>query len=113
MAGNIFQHFPAVMFWQINAVDNRYKMMETVASHLNLEIIRLNGKSILSVFKQSEFTLFVPQILHKLLLWNTLGKSAYSQEYLAKFGGKQSELWATGTYPGRLWRDKRPKHKEG
>ena len=34
-----------------------------------------------------------PQILHKLLLWNTLGRSAYSQEHsativYAKFGGQ-------------------------
>ena len=38
-------------------------------------------------------TMFAPQILHKLLLWNTLGRSAYSQEHsativYAKFGGQ-------------------------
>ena len=45
-----------------------------------------------SIFQLSIMHSVYPQILHKLLLWNTLGRSAYSQEHsatigYAKFGG--------------------------
>ena len=57
-----------------------------------------NGERILlplnSLFSNSpQYTLFAPQILHKLLFSNALGDTAYSQEHLktmvyAKFGGQ-------------------------
>ena len=62
------------------------------------EILPLTRKNKITVMNctiwiHTGITGFSPQILHKLLLWNTRGRSAYSQEHsvtivYAKFGGQ-------------------------
>ena len=54
-----------------------------------------------SIFQLPIMKSVCPQVLHKLLLWNTLGNMQTSQEHFptiayAKFGGKQSALWGIG-----------------
>ena len=50
---------------------------------------------------------FCPQILHKLLLRNTLGRSAYSQEHsttivYAKFGGQTERIMGNWKIENRI-----------
>ena len=52
-----------------------------------------SSNTLFTIFQLSIMHSVCPQILHKLLLWNTLGRSAYSQEHsativYAKFGGQ-------------------------
>ena len=53
-----------------------------------------NAETAFTIFQLSIMLSVCPQILYKLLLWNTLGRSAYSQEHsativYAKFGGQR------------------------